>query len=82
MERESFENEATAQILNDNFVSIKVDREERCAYADVAQGGSFTEKFAETGHYRKFNASLTSREADACAAGVHRTDVDRVYVSG
>jgi uncharacterized protein YyaL (SSP411 family) len=29
MERESFENEATAKILNDDFVSIKVDREER-----------------------------------------------------
>jgi len=29
MERESFENEATAQVLNQHFVSIKVDREER-----------------------------------------------------
>src|SRR5262249_22898319 len=29
MERESFENEAIAQLMNDNFVSIKVDREER-----------------------------------------------------
>lgn len=29
MERESFENEAIAKILNDHFVSIKVDREER-----------------------------------------------------
>ncbi|HEV2722758.1 MAG TPA: thioredoxin domain-containing protein [Thermoanaerobaculia bacterium] len=29
MERESFEDEATAQILNEHFVSIKVDREER-----------------------------------------------------
>jgi len=29
MERESFENEAIAQVMNDNFVSIKVDREER-----------------------------------------------------
>ena len=29
MERESFEDEATAQLLNSNFVSIKVDREER-----------------------------------------------------
>lgn len=29
MERESFENQAIAKILNDNFVSIKVDREER-----------------------------------------------------
>ncbi|MBV9454600.1 MAG: thioredoxin domain-containing protein [Rubrobacter sp.] len=29
MERESFEDEATAEIMNENFVSIKVDREER-----------------------------------------------------
>ena len=29
MERESFEDEGTAQFLNDHFVSIKVDREER-----------------------------------------------------
>lgn len=29
MEHESFEDEATAKVLNDNFVCIKVDREER-----------------------------------------------------
>src|SRR5437660_9964262 len=29
MEHESFENDAIAKILNDHFVSIKVDREER-----------------------------------------------------
>ena len=29
MEHESFENEQTARIMNENFVSIKVDREER-----------------------------------------------------
>ncbi|MGH2496920.1 MAG: thioredoxin domain-containing protein [Ktedonobacteraceae bacterium] len=29
MERESFENEEIAQLMNDHFVSIKVDREER-----------------------------------------------------
>lgn len=29
MERESFEDEATAELLNRSFVSIKVDREER-----------------------------------------------------
>ncbi len=29
MERESFEDEATAKLLNDQFVAIKVDREER-----------------------------------------------------
>ena len=29
MEHESFENEAIAKLMNDNFVNIKVDREER-----------------------------------------------------
>lgn len=29
MEHESFENEEIAQIMNDNFISVKVDREER-----------------------------------------------------
>jgi uncharacterized protein YyaL (SSP411 family) len=29
MERESFEDEATARLLNDHFIAIKVDREER-----------------------------------------------------
>ena len=29
MERESFENEDIAQLMNDNFINIKVDREER-----------------------------------------------------
>lgn len=29
MERESFENDEVAKLLNDNFVAIKLDREER-----------------------------------------------------
>ena len=29
MERESFENEDTARLMNENFINIKVDREER-----------------------------------------------------
>jgi Highly conserved protein containing a thioredoxin domain len=29
MERESFENEETAKVMNENFINIKVDREER-----------------------------------------------------
>lgn len=29
MERESFENEATARIMNEHFINIKIDREER-----------------------------------------------------
>jgi uncharacterized protein len=41
MERESFEDEATAQLLNDGFVAIKVDREERpdldAIYMDAVQ---------------------------------------------
>jgi uncharacterized protein len=48
MERESFEDEATAQLMNDHFVSIKVDREERpdvdglymsAVVAQTGQGG-------------------------------------------
>ena len=41
MERESFENEDTAALLNESFVSIKVDREERpdvdAVYMDAVQ---------------------------------------------
>ncbi len=41
MERESFENQSTARLLNENFVSIKVDREERpdidSMYMDAVQ---------------------------------------------
>ena len=48
MERESFEDEGTAQLMNDHFVSIKVDREERpdvdglymtAVVAQTGQGG-------------------------------------------
>ncbi len=35
MERESFENEATARVMNENFVCIKVDREERPDLDDI-----------------------------------------------
>ncbi len=35
MERESFENEAIAAIMNDNFICIKVDREERPDVDDI-----------------------------------------------
>ncbi len=35
MERESFENEAIAAVMNENFISIKVDREERPDLDDV-----------------------------------------------
>ena len=35
MERESFEDEATARVMNENFVNIKVDREEHPEVDDV-----------------------------------------------
>ena len=35
MERESFENEEIAQLLNDNFICIKVDREQRPDIDDI-----------------------------------------------
>src|SRR3989337_122793 len=35
MERESFENEDIARILNEHFISIKVDREERPDLDDI-----------------------------------------------
>jgi len=38
MERESFENEATAAFLNDHFIAIKVDREERPDLDQVYMG--------------------------------------------
>jgi uncharacterized protein YyaL (SSP411 family) len=41
MERESFEDEATAEVMNEHFVSVKVDREERpdidSIYMDAVQ---------------------------------------------
>ena len=46
MERESFEDEATAQIMNENFINIKIDREERPdldhIYMDAVQAMSGT----------------------------------------
>ena len=36
MERESFENEEVAAIMNQNYINVKVDREER---PDVDKGG-------------------------------------------
>src|SRR6476619_3692063 len=46
MERESFEDEETAKMMNDLFVSIKVDREERPDVDDVYM----TAAQALTGH--------------------------------
>ena len=39
MERESFENEATADIMNEHFICVKVDREERPDVDDIYMTG-------------------------------------------
>jgi hypothetical protein len=63
MERESFENEATAALLNDRFVCIKVDREERPDVDDIymaallamrGQGGWPMSVFLEPASLRPF----------------------------
>ncbi len=46
MERESFENDATARLMNDHFVCIKVDREERPDLDDIYMAATV----AMTGH--------------------------------
>ncbi len=47
MERESFENELIASILNENFISIKVDREQRPDLDEIYM--SFTTALTEHG---------------------------------
>ena len=53
MERESFEDEATAQVMNEHFVSIKVDREERpdvdSVYMDAVVALSGQRRLADDG---------------------------------
>lgn len=48
MEHESFEDEEVAAYLNEHFVSVKVDREERPdvdrTYMEVTWGGLFTRR--------------------------------------
>ncbi len=52
MERESFQNDDIAKILNDNFVSVKVDREERPDVDKVYM------TFIQVGILYSFNFSL------------------------
>ena len=70
MERESFENEAIAQLMNENFVSIKVDREERPdldqIYMDAVQLADRARRMAaydvpDAGRASRFTAAPTFR---------------------
>lgn len=71
MERESFESAAIADIMNKHFVSVKVDREERCACALVVLHGCVSAIVA----IMQSSATVIKRLCRCC-----RTDVDRVYV--
>src|SRR5450756_1674334 len=37
MEHESFEDEETAKLMNDNFINIKIDREERLSLIHISE---------------------------------------------
>ncbi len=79
MERESFENEAIARLMNENFVSIKVDREERPdldqIYMDAVQliagrGGWPLTVFLTPGRQAVFRRNLLSAGRSTRDAGL------------
>ena len=73
MERESFEDEATAALMNEHFVSIKVDREERpdldAIYMDAVQ--------AMTGHGGWPLTAFLTPDGKPFYAGTYFPDEDR-----
>jgi uncharacterized protein YyaL (SSP411 family) len=73
MERESFENDEVAKLLNEHFVSIKVDREERpdvdAVYMDAVQ--------AMTGHGGWPLTAFVTPEAKPFYAGTYYPSEDR-----
>ena len=73
MERESFEDEATAGLMNEHFVSIKVDREERpdldAIYMDAVQ--------AMTGHGGWPLTAFLTPDGKPFYAGTYFPDEDR-----
>jgi uncharacterized protein len=73
MERESFEDRATADLMNEHFVSIKVDREERpdldAIYMDAVQ--------AMTGHGGWPLTAFLTPDGKPFYAGTYFPDVDR-----
>jgi len=73
MERESFEDDATAALMNEHFVSIKVDREERpdldAIYMDAVQ--------AMTGHGGWPLTAFLTPDGKPFYAGTYFPDEDR-----
>ena len=81
MERESFEDETTAKLLNERFVAIKVDREERPdvdgIYMDAVQAMYRERRMADVGvpHARSGSRSTPARTSQPShATGCQRSD--------
>ncbi len=80
MERESFESEAIAKLMNDSFVNIKVDKEERSdvdrVYMTYVQVHDFLHPFnlpQHTAHMRCRDAHGDSHAGgDRCAGDIWR----------
>ena len=70
MERESFESEDVAKIMNDNFVNIKVDREERPDIDKVYM--TFVQVSSSTILIRYIASSFSSRILMIQCLGNHR----------
>src|SRR5690348_17153634 len=73
MERESFENEAVAELMNAHFVSIKVDREERPDLDDVYMAATV----AMTGHGGWPMTVFLTPEGEPFFAGTYFPPEDR-----
>ena len=76
MERESFEDDETARVMNENFVSVKVDREERpdldAIYMDAVVALTGQRRLADDGvpdarTASRSSAAPTSRRSRATA---------------
>jgi len=72
MERESFENEVIAAILNENFVSIKVDREQRPDLDNIYM--SFTQAMTSGVCLPQFSLPHAGGDCGRAGAGVGRPE--------
>src|SRR5918999_843376 len=71
MERESFEDEETARLMNELFVCVKLDREERPDRDEIRAGGSrVAERLRGGALLRPSSEPLQSAALDAAVAGL------------
>src|SRR5438874_1012371 len=84
MERESFENEYIARLMNEHFVSIKVDREERpdldAVYMDAVQAMTGHGGWPMTVFLTPDGVPFFGGTYDQVGGGFHRYSVDEVWL--